>query len=234
MALLLVDKGAFPQRYGIKTTQYQYTERGQKRTLHYVYAETDASITPFTSYKPTVNMAQVCRAGDPTLFPMYTSGGIYPVEWQETTAVRTFNSGTAYEFDLTVITSCRAICNGTDIGGWSWGANSAITTHIQAGLLDYHLATGRGTSISILDADGKPTSQCYIQGERNTGSSGLHGFFARAMFQEVYDTPTSHHTEYVGDEQVELTNYGLSGNPVVAAETIVVAPYTCDVTLSYI
>lgn len=234
MALMQIQRGAFPQRYGVKTTQYLYTERRQRQTLHYVYTETDTSITPFTSYKPTVNMAQVCGAGDPILFPMYRNGTIYPVSWQESYTTRTFNSGTPYEFQMTFISSCRAICNGTDIGGWSWGANSPITTHIQVGLLDYHLATGRGTAISILDADGKPTSQCYIQGERNTGSSGLHGFFMRAMFQEVYDTPTSHHTEYVGDEQVELTTYGLSGNPVVAAEAIVVAPYTCEVTLSYI
>lgn len=231
MALLLVDKGAFPQRYGVKTTNYQYTERGQRQTLRYVYTETDTSIAPFTSYKPTVDMAQVCGAGDPTLFPMYTSGGIYPVEWLITTAVRTFNSGTPYEFDLTVITSCRAICNGTDVGGWNFGSNSGILTHFAG--KDYHDPTGRGSSVMIWDSNGKPTAECYIQGERNTDYRGLHGFFERAILQEVYDTPTSHHTEYMGKEEIEYTTYGLSGNPVVAADAITVKPYTCSLSLSY-
>lgn len=231
MALLLVDKGAFPQRYGVKTTNYQYTERGRRQTLHYAYTETDTSITPFTSYKPTVDMAQVCTAGDPTRFPMYRNGGIYPVEWQITTAVRTFNSGTPYEFDLTVITSCRAICNGTDVGGWNFGSNSSITEHFSG--KDYHDSTGRGQSVSILDSNGQPTNECYINGERVT-TNGLHGFFYRAVFETVYDTPTSSHIEYRGVEEVEMRTAGLSGYPVVAAEAIVVAPYTCEVTLSYI
>lgn len=233
MALLLVDKGAFPQRYGVRTTQYQYTERGQRRTLHYTYTETDTSITPFTSYKPTTNMSQVCCPGDPLLFYIYTNGAEYPVSWQETYVTRTFNSGTAYEFQMQFISACKAICNGSDIGGWSWGSNSGVTAHVQAGLLDYHDATGRGSSVMILDSNGQPTSHCYIQGERSTDRRGLHGFFYRAIFQTVQDTPTSSHVEYVGDEMAEYLTAGLTGNPVVNADTITVKPYTCSLSLSY-
>lgn len=84
---------------------------------------------------------------------------------------------------------------------------------------------------SILDSNGQPTSQCYVSRAR----SGLHCFFKRAMFEEIYDTPTSSHshTAYVGDEQVELTTSELRGYPVVNAEPITVAPYICEVTLSY-
>jgi len=234
MALVQIQRGAFPQRYGIKTTKYQYTERGQRQTLHYVYTETDTSITPFTSYKPTTDFSQVCGEGDPTLFPMYRNGGIYPVTWQETLTTRTFNSGTPYEFSMTVIASCRAICDGSDIGGFSWGANSVVTEHVLSGLLDYHVPTGNGTSVSILDSNEQPTSQCYISNARSGSSNGLHGFFKQAIFETIYDTPTSSHIEYVGEEQVEYTTSGLRGYPVVAAEAIVVAPYTCEVTLSYI
>lgn len=234
MALVQIRRGALPRRYGVKTTNYQYTERGQRQTLNYIYAETGTSITPFTSYKPTTDIAQVCKAGDPILFPMYRNGGIYPVEWQETFSTRTFNSGTPYEFQMTFIASCRAICNGEDIGGFNWGTYSIITEHVLAGLLDYHIPTGNGTSVSILDSNGRPTSQCYIDGARSLSSNGLHGFFKQAIFETIYDTPTSSHIEYVGEEQVEYTTSGLRGNPVVAAEAIVVAPYTCEVTLSYI
>lgn len=84
---------------------------------------------------------------------------------------------------------------------------------------------------NILDSNGQPTSQCYVSRVR----SRLHCFFTRAMFEEIYDTPTSSHshTAYVGDEQVELTTSELRGYPVVNAEPITIAPYICEVNLSY-
>lgn len=228
MALVQIQRGAFPQRYGVKTTNYQYTERGQRQTLRYVYTETDTSLSPITSHMPTTDFSQVCHAGDPTAYPIYTSGGIHNVTWQLTTLQRTFNAGTAYEFTLTVITGCRAYCNGSDIGGWSFGSSSAMMAHLAE--KDYHEYTGGGGATMILDSSGQWTSQCYISNVRST----LHGFFRRAMFETVYDTPTTYHVEYVGDEEVEQTTSALSGTPVVGADSLTVAPYTCQVSLSYV
>lgn len=230
MALLQIQRGAFPRRFGTKITNYQYIERGQRQTKNYVYTETDAGIVPDSTYMPTTNMSQVCGIGDPTLFAVQVSSTIGTPTWTENHTTRTWNAGTEYEFSLDVITGISAYVSGVSqaLATFSFGSNSTIVQHYAE--QDYHEYSGIGTATVRLDSNGTWTSDCLITGAR----SKLHGFFKRAVIVTIYDTPSTYHYEVGSYEDIEVANNSpMSGTPIVQCETQAHTAYNCDVSLSY-
>lgn len=230
MALLQIQRGAFPRRYGIRTTNYQYIERGQRQTKSYVYSETDTSIVPDSTYMPTINMSQVCGVGDPTLFAVQLSNTIGTPTWTENHATRTWNAGTQYEFSLDVITGMTANISGVlqPLASVSFGSSSTTVQHYVG--QDYHDYSGVGTATVRLDSNGNWTSDCLITGAR----SKLHVFYKKAIIVAVYETPTIYHYELAGYEDAEyVSNSPMSGTPIAPCEIQTHTAYNCAVSLSY-
>ena len=234
MATLTIKHGARPRYLPKKITNYTYVERGNKRVLDYTYTETnivpsiDAECVRPAHYPSEawgLGDGRLSYPGDPTGVDLVASDGLAPdsPRWEYTYDTRTYNSGTAYEFQVLAMTKATLYCGGTTVKYIAFNdQNMVILEHVGSGGTDYHDKEPDAYTLTIYEA--------YPQWTKKTGDRGnLHTFWKRKLVKtRVIDGQTIY---YLGEqEEYELITNAVLGTPVFTGSTTNTA-YNCEVKL---